>query len=144
MKLKNCDRQDGFTLLETILAVVILAAIGVVLMTALDANTRTTGQISEELVAKNLIAAAIEEVRKVELDTAAPPALPYEPERLAALLAVGPPAGYDLNISTECNDDPNTDIYSDCESASTWQRISVSVLREGRSVLSFCTFKSAR
>ncbi|KKK63523.1 hypothetical protein LCGC14_2993440, partial [marine sediment metagenome] len=86
---RACDRQDGFTLLETILVVAIVAVVGVVFMRALDANTRITGQISEQLVAKNLITAAIEEIRKVDLDTATPPVLPYGDERLVALLAVG-------------------------------------------------------
>ena len=58
--------QRGLTLLEVLVAVAILAAIGVGLLNAIDTNAKATRQLDEEVVATNLATAYLEAIKAWE------------------------------------------------------------------------------
>ena len=130
--------QGGFSLIETIATVAIIGVVGVVLLRAMDANNRTTGQLDQQTVAQNMVAKAVEDIRNrtwdfsddyTDLEVSVPTALD---------------TGLSLNVVAECNDD-GTDIFSTCDANSTWQRISLTVSTpDGGTVFRVCTFRAAR
>ncbi len=127
--------QGGIGLLETLIAVAIIAVIGVVYIRAVDTNTRVTGQLDEQGVAKNLITVAIEGIRQ------APWANDYD----AIAAAIPTPNQYEITVTTDCTDDPTDDLsFADCTGGETWQRIYVTVSREGQSALRICTYRASR
>ncbi len=130
--------QGGFSLLEALIAVAIIGAIGVVYIRAVDSNNRVTAQLDEQTVAKNLILTTIEEIRAV------PYAINYD--TIAA--GIPKPNQYDITVFTECSGIiSGIDNYAPCDLSNTdqtWQRIYVTASREGRSVLRICTYRTNR
>jgi len=131
-KLRLPRGQRGISLLEVLIAVAIMAAIGVSLLTALDTNARATRQLDEKVVATNLATAYFEAIK----------ALPYaetypEPEDLITI-----PPQYDVNIRTDFSTDAG-EIWGEYAD-NALQKITISISREGegRSVLSMCTFRA--
>ena len=127
--------QVGFSLLEALIAVAIIATVGIVYIRAVDSNNRVTAQLDEQTVAKNLITATIEAIRAAEY------AVSYD-----VLVATIPtPNQYDITATIDCTDTPTDDLsYADCTGAEKWQRIYVTVSREGESTLRICTYRVDR
>ena len=127
--------QTGFTLIETVVAVAILGAIGVGLLTALDTNSRATRTLDEQVTATNLATAHIEAIRN----------LPYASTYPNAGDNVTIPTQYNVVIDTECSSD-NINYYACTGSDNeTLQLIEVIVSREGGGpVLRICTYRTKR
>ena len=136
-KLELFRGQTGFTLIETLAAVGIIAAIGVGFLTALDTSARTTQSFDEKVTASNLATAYIEAIRDSPYDNTPP---------------VYSNAGDDINVPFQYSVDIDTDYSSDgttwwddySSSDHTLQRITVTVSREGTYILSVCTFRAER
>jgi len=137
-RLRFLREQKGFTLVETLVAVAIMAAIGVGLLTALDTNARATRTLDEKVVATNLATAYIEAVK----------AMPYaetypEPENLITI-----PPQYIVSVDIDFSSDGTSgdgidwvDTYTD----ENIQKLTVTVSREdGNHVLTVCAFKTKR
>jgi len=134
-------RQGGFSLVETVVAVAIIGTIGVVLLRAVDANNRTTGQLDQQTVAQNMIAAAVENIRNRDWD--------YTDDY--SDLETSVPSDLDtslvLNIVPECNIGGSSDVIvpGACVADSNWQKISLTVTDPGgTTILRVCTFRAAR
>ncbi len=133
--------QRGFTLLETLIAVAIMAAIGVSLLNALDTNAKATRTLDEKVVATNLATAYLEAIK----------ASPYaitEPYYDNAVAGITVPLQYIVNVDIQFSSDGDTtdgitwvDTYTD----ETLQKIAIIISREGgKPVLAICAFKTKR
>ena len=139
-RLRFLRGQRGFTLIETILAVAILAAIGVGLLNALDTNAKATRTLDERVTATNLATAYFEAIK----------AMPYaetypEPEDIITI-----PPQYDVDVDIQFSSDGDTTdgiTWGDynIEDPQTIQKLTITISREGgKPVLAICNFKTKR
>ncbi|MFC1985268.1 prepilin-type N-terminal cleavage/methylation domain-containing protein [Chloroflexota bacterium] len=131
--------QRGLTLLEVLIAVSILALIGVGVVRAIDTNARASRTLDEQVVATNLATAYLEALRELPYDNAYP--------NEYSNINVDTPPGYSANITVvytnDYKDDGTTVWVDEPPGSKELQRIRVSVSREnGKPVLSICTFKT--
>jgi len=126
--------QIGFTLIEVLVAVGIMAAIGVAYMTALETNSRSDRTLDEKVTATNLATEHIEAIEQ----------LPFAPTYPNAGDSIDIPFQYTVTVDTECSSDGDT--FSPCTGSEeeTFQKITVSISREGRPVLSMCAYRTKR
>ncbi len=131
-KFKLFREQRGFTLIEVLVAVGILGFIGVAVIAALDTNSRAARTLDEQVVAVNLATAHLEAIRE----------LSYAATYPNAGDSITIPFQYSVDINTEFSSDGDTwGSYSGNE---TLQKITVKVSREGKPVLSLCTYRTKR
>ena len=129
-------REKGFTLIETLVAVAILAAIGVVFLRAIDTNARATGVLDEKVVATNLATAYLEAIRQLAYDNT-----PAEYENAGASITI--PSGYIVDIDADYSDNGTRWFDTWSTANQTLQKISIIVSRDGgKTVFSICTFKT--
>ncbi len=131
-KFKLFREQTGFTLIEVLVAVAIMAAIGVGFLTVLNTNSRATRALDEQVTAVNLAAAYLETIRALPYADTYPNAgdtitVPFQ-------YSVVPDYAYSGN-GTDWDDDPTDKML---------ERITVIVSREGKYILSICTYRSER
>ena len=133
-KFKLIRKQTGFTLLEVLIAVSILGVIGAGLLTALDTNARATRTLDEKVEGANLAVAFLEVIKES----------PYSANYTDIGDNITMPTQYSVNIEARCSSDGAS--FGDCVGSAneTLQKITVHVLREGRPVLSLCTFRTKR
>ena len=126
-KFKLFREQPGFTLIEVLIAVGILAAVATGFLTALNTSSRATRGLDEQVTASNLAAAYLEAIRE----------LPYADTYPNAGDDITIPFQYDVNVDIDYSNDSTTwvDSYTD----ETLERITVVVSREGKYILSICT-----
>ena len=126
--------QRGFTLIEVVVAVAILGLIGAGLLTALDTNAKAARTLDEQVVAVNLATSYFETIK----------AMPYVATYPNAGDNITVPSQYSVVIDTECSSDGEN--FGACTGSDneTFQLIRVSVLREGRPVLSVCNYRTKR
>ncbi len=129
--------QRGFTLIEVVVAVAILGLIGAGLLTALDTNTRAVGTLDEQVVAVNLATTHLEVIKAMPYYTNAQD---YLNDVTIQNITVPPQYSVAINIAFSDNGTAWVDTYTN----QTLQKIIVSVLREGKPVLSICTYRTER
>ena len=127
------ERQAGFGLMEVLVVVGILGLIGTSIVAALGANYRANDTLNEQVTAVNLATAYFEAIREI----------PYSNDYSSAEGNISIPAQYHLDINIEFSSDSETFApYTGAEDE-TFQRITVTVLREGgKPVLSMCTYRT--
>ena len=137
-KLKFLCKQKGFTLIEILVALAIMSAIGVGLFNAVNTNARATRQLDETVVATNLATAYIEAIK----------ARPYAETYPAAETIITVPSQYNVTIDISFSNDGASEdgitwvgTYTD----ETIQKLTVIVSREtGPAILTLCAFKTKR
>lgn len=136
-KLKSFRGQRGFTLLETVLAVVIIGLIGTGVVKAIDTNARAGRVLDEKVQATNLVTAYLEGIRQLPYSDNASP---YN--TVNASIIKPPQYVVSMNIAYS----PNGTTWFDTPATDRkLQRITISVSREGgKPVLSTCTFRTTR
>ena len=140
-KLRFLQGQKGIGLLETLIAVAILGAIGVSLLTALNTNARATRTLDEHVVATNLATAYIEVIKALPPDDLQYPwpTCP-SPEDVITI-----PPQYIVNVNITFSSDGTTWVDYNIEDPQTLQKLAVTVSREGgKPVLTICAFKAKR
>ncbi len=130
--------QRGLTLIEVLVAVAILAVIGVGLLNALDTNAKATRQLDEKVVATNLATAYLEAIK----------AAPYAETYDDVVAGITVPPQYIVNVNIQFSSDGASGDgidWVDTYSGETIQKITITVSRDGgRSILAICTFKTKR
>jgi prepilin-type N-terminal cleavage/methylation domain-containing protein len=121
--------QEGFTLIETIVAVAILAAIGVTFINAINTGYGSVRILNERTQAEALIRSQLDDIRaSVYADN--------------YTVAVTVPNSYSVAIAVQAIDTETCAADSNCN---TLQKITVAVSRGGsgggRAVLSVSTYK---
>ena len=122
--------QRGISLIEVVVAVAILGLIGAGLLTALDTNARAARTLDEQVVAVNLATTCFETIK----------AMPYADTYPSVGYSITIPPEYSVDIKTYGSDN-GTAWFTPCDGR-TLQKIIVSVLREGKPVLSICTYRT--
>jgi len=126
-------RQQGFSILEALVSVAILGLVGVGILTAMDTNFRAERTVDEQVTAKNLTTAYIEAIK----------ALPFAVDYPTAGDNITVPPQYNVQVDIQCSNDAET--YGACTGSETFQRIAISVYREGGNpVMRICTFRTDR
>ena len=130
--------QMGFTLIEVLVGVAIIAAIGMGVIRAIDTNARARQVLDEQVQATNLVTAYLEGIRQ----------LPYS-DNASAYASVSnsivKPSQYIVAMDIAYSPDGVYWATDNNSGAYKLQRIKISVSREGgKPVLYTCTFKSPR
>lgn len=126
---KSFKGQGGFTLIEVLLAVAILGVIGVGYISATEASTRGSRVVGEQVTARNLADTYLEVIRNETF------AANYD--NVTSAIAV--PFQYDVDFEYKFSTDAVE--WVDDPTGTYLQRIIVRISREGRPVLSVCTYK---
>lgn len=116
------------------MALVVLGFVGTGILRAIETSARSTRTLDEKVVATNLAATHIEAIK----------ALPFAPTYPDAGDNISIPFQYIVTINTECSSDGTS--FSACTGvpSETFQKIVVSVSREGGPVLSICAYRTKR
>jgi len=134
-KSKLFREKTGFTLIEIVIALGILAAVGTGFLTALNTNSRAVRTVDEQVTATNLATAYFEAISKSTYATEPP----YYDEAVAS---IDIPFQYNVAVNVESSSDgTNFNAFTVGE---TLQRITVIVSRQGKPVLSTCTYKAEK
>ena len=133
-KFKLIREKTGFTLIEVVIAVGIVAAIGAGFLTALNTNSKATRDLDERVVAANLATAYLEVIRES----------PYATTYPNAGDNITVPFQYDVTVDTECSSEATH--FGPCTGSETetLQKITVTVSREGKYIISLCTYRCKR
>lgn len=131
-KFKFFRQQRGFTLLEVLVAVGILGVIATGFIAALDSNSRATRVLEEQTVAANLASAYLEAIKDST----------YAADYTDDVANITVPFQYSVNTDIKFSD--NGTGWSDGYAGEKLQKITVIVSREGKPVLSLCTFRTER
>ena len=120
--------QGGFSLIEMLVAVSILALVGVGFMAALGSGFQTKGITQERLIAENLARAAMEEIRSQPYQISDSPS-PYLP-----LTVPNVPNDYAITVTTVnfCVSAGDPACTTDDDEI---QKNTVTILRGGKAVL---------
>ena len=113
------EEQKGMTLIDTLVALAILGAIGIAFMNALSTGSRTSGHLDDVATAERLVRNQLEGIRNASYDITAP----YE------YSIVDHPANYPVSVDVESNGD------------NTLQDITITVSHEGETLVTLDTFK---
>jgi len=124
--------QRGFTLIENLVAVSILAALGVNFLMALDSNARATRICDEQVTALNLASTYFEAINEA----------PYASTYHSVGDNIAIPPQYGVVINTRCSS--NGTSWSDCTGDETLQKITISISCGGKPILSICNYRSKR
>lgn len=132
IKFRLIRDQRGIGLLEIIVAVGIIGLIGTAVIGGLETNYRSNRTLDERVTAINLSTAYIEAIRN----------LPYAANYPNAGNNITVPQQYTVTVTIGCSS--NAINFSPCTGTEdeTFQRITISVSREGKPVYSACAFRS--
>ena len=128
---KRNQKQQAFSLIESVIAAGILGVIGIVILSAIDTNTKTTGIVDEKVTATSVATSCIEVIRTANFTS-----------NFATEIqnTVNIPSHYGVEIITECSTDGET--FVSCTGGETLKRVRIIVLHDEKPVMSMCTFKS--
>ncbi len=133
---KSLRGQRGFTLLEALVAVSILAAIGVVIMTSLSTAYKSVGIMDEQQQAELLIRSQLEDIKNSPYqDSGVYLVTVTLPPEYSMAITVTPPT----QIGTLDNNTPLEELVP--PPVTTIQEITVSVHRGNKPVLSVACYK---
>lgn len=128
--------QAGISLIESLVAVAILGAIGVVFMTSLGTAYKSVGILDEQQQAETLIRSQLEDIKNSPYqDSGVYPVTVDLPPQYSMTITVTPPT----KIGTLDNNTPLEELLG--YSVTTIQEITVSVSHGGKPVLAVACYK---
>ena len=131
-------RQKGLTLIEVLVSVAIMAALGTAIASALNANASSRRVLDEKIQATNLVTEYLEAIRQLSYSANASP---YN----TVSNNITMPTQYIVAMNIAYSNDGNS--WDTTNHSGTWklQKITISVSRTtGRLVLTTCTFRTPR
>jgi len=137
-RFKFLHGQMGFTLIEVLVGVAIIAAIGVGVANAIDTNSRAIRTFDEKVQATNLVTSYLEGIRQ----------LPYSDDTNAyASVSQGIVKPFQYIVTMNITYSPDGIYWAPNSNGGAYklQKITISVSREGgKPILSTCTFRTTR
>ena len=131
--------ERGFSLLETVIALGIFAAIGVVFLSAITTSTKATGMLDEGVQAEALARSHLEVIKEC------PYQAQYTPATCSPIGYIDIPFQFTVTIDPDCTDGFNFSWGGTCPDPPSvvpvLQRIEVAISREGRHVLTLMAYK---
>ena len=127
--------QTGFSLFEALVAVSILAFVGVGIVSAIGTNYKASGTLDEQVTAVNFATNIIEAFHETTY------AMTYSLDD-PPLNTVDVPVHYTVDLETECSADGST--FGPCTGSAnqTLQLIQIKIIHDGKPVLRLCTYKT--
>jgi len=133
-------RQKGFTLLETLIALTILAVIAVSIFFALNVSIKTTASVDRHTTAESLIRTVHEFVKSLDYDASGSP--DYQVEVTANITR---PPGYSITVvAVPIDPDTHVDLIIPPDEDQGMQHITVSVSYNGDLVMTTDAYKADR
>lgn len=128
--------QRGITLMETLAAVAILAAVGVVFMRSMSTGYKSVGVVDEKIQAEFLIRSQLENIRNASYadNRSYPVTVTLPPQYSMNITATAP-----MHIGTTDNNTPLEVLMGG--QITTIQEITVSVSHGGKPVMSVAEYK---
>ena len=137
-KSRLLQRQRGFTLIEVLVAVALIVALGTAIASAMNTNASARRVLDEKIQATNLVTDYLEAIRQLPYDDVASP---YAGVANSIVL----PNQYVVTMRFFYSPDGTTWVTNNNSGAYKLQKISISVSRTtGRLVLTTCTFRTPR
>jgi type II secretory pathway pseudopilin PulG len=129
--LKHRSAQKAFSLLESMIAIGIMGFLGLVIITAIDSGTKTTGLLDERVTATNLATSCIEVIRLEG----------FTVTEADITSNVTIPDNYNVDIDIECSTDGEN--FGTCAGGETLKMFTITVMHGEKAILSMCTFKTS-
>ena len=123
----------GFSLLETVIALGIFAAIGVAFLMAITTSTRATGRLDDGVQAEALARSYLEAIK--ECDYA------YTYDACSSVTSIDVPDGFIVSTDIDCSDDVDFTWVETCLGTESLERVTIAVSHGDRPVLSLTTYK---
>lgn len=122
----------GFSLLETVIALGIFAAIGVAFLMAVTTSTRATGRLDDGVQAEALARSYLEAIKECD----------YAPTYATcpSVTSIDVPDGFVVSTSIDCSTDGGF-TFPPCIGGETLERVTIAVSHGERPVLSLTTYK---
>jgi type II secretory pathway pseudopilin PulG len=126
---KPAGGEAGINLIEMLIAVAILGAIGVTFMSAYNTSNVSVGILEQKTRGMQLAMDHVDYLRDAEFAT----------DYSDIFAGINMPSQFERNITLEYSSDGEN--WTDTYSAQTLQRIVISISQGGEPVYSLCTFK---
>ena len=124
----------GFSLLETVIALGIFAAIGVAFLMAITTSTRATGRLDDGVQAEALARSYLEAIK--ECGFTSPPTY----ATCDSVISIDVPDGFVISTNIDCSTDGGFN-FDTCTGGETLERVTIAVSHGDRPVLSLTTYK---
>ena len=123
----------GFSLLETVIALGIFAAIGVAFLMAITTSTRATGRLDDGVQAEALARSYLEAIKEC--------IFAYDYDACSSVTAIDVPDGFVVSTDIDCSDDGGFNWIETCLGTESFERVTIAVSHGERPVLSLTTYK---
>ena len=130
--------KRGFSLIETVIALGIFAAIGVTFLSAITTSTKATGMLDEGVQAEALARSHLEAIKECDYDPF------YATGACPPMDGIVIPFQFTVTIDPDCTDDFAFNWGGTCPAApavDVLQRVTVTISREGTHVLTLATYR---
>lgn len=129
LKIKKENGQHGFSLVEVLVAIAILALVGSAFIGALSTGAIATRLQGEDVTARNLAQSQMENIKAAVYDSSG-----------ASYSSISPPSGYTIPSDYTISISTNSAIYSD----NNIQKLTVTVSHNNSPVLTLEDYKVKR
>ncbi len=127
------QKQKGLTLIEVVLALGLLALIGVGILEAAQANTKASGIIDQQVTAQSLATNYIEAIKQSA----------FADNYAGATANITVPPQYNVAVTTFGTDN-DTVWVGPPSSNQSLQKIVITISQSGKQIFTMCTFRARR